>query len=159
MANALDAFRAQQEAAEAVQARLSELLPLVEELRRQVDTLALHPELRELLREEQHWLERAHETVLEVRRWREREQSRFITSVVWRWLVAAVFALSAAAAAGAGYARVTGAHAAELAALRQRAELATLIEVRLRSMNASERRQFDLLMKFPDLNSRSKVLR
>jgi hypothetical protein len=147
MANALDAFRAEQEAAEAVQARLSELLPLVQELRRQVDTLALHPELRELLREEQLWLARAQETVLEVRRWREREQSRFLRAVAWRWILAAAFALAAAGAAGSGYARVTASCAAQVAALRQRAELADLIETRVRGMTPTERRQFESLMR------------
>jgi hypothetical protein len=152
MANALDAFRAQQEAAEAVHARLSELLPLVEELRRQVDTLALHPELKELLREERHWLALAQETVLEVRRWRESEQSRFSKAAAWRWVVASAFALAAAAAAGAGYARVSGAHEAELGLLRQRAELADLIDARVRTMSANERRQFDALLAGSETN-------
>ena len=123
------------------------MLPLVQELRRQVDTLALQGELRELLRDEQLWLARAQETVLEVRRWREREQSRFLAAVAWRWVVAAAFAPAAAASAGAGYVMVAGSCAAEVAELRQRAELADFIDARVRAMTANERRQFDALMR------------
>ena len=49
--------------------------------------------------------------------------------------------------AGAGYARVTRPYAAEIAALRSRAEFVDLIEQRVVTMTGSERRQFDALLK------------
>jgi hypothetical protein len=56
--------------------------------------------------------------VSEVRSFREQEMLRFWPGVFRRWIVALVFALASAAAAGAGYAWWTRLYAAELAALR-----------------------------------------
>jgi hypothetical protein len=62
MANALDAFRAQKEAADQVHARLTEVATLLNRLRVQVDGLVT-TELRDALREEQSLLTRAQETI------------------------------------------------------------------------------------------------
>jgi len=107
MPGALDAFRAQQEAADAVRERLQEVSVLVRQLRAEVDALARDDKLKRVLQREETWLAEARRTVAEVRYWREREAQRFWSGVVRRWLVAAVFAVASAAAAGAAYARVT----------------------------------------------------
>jgi hypothetical protein len=60
-----------------------------------------------------------------------------------------VFALASAAAAGAGYAWVTQPYAAELAALRDRADVSAIIAQRMATMTAAERQRFDALMKWP----------
>ncbi len=82
-----------------------------------------------------------------MRRWRDLEAYRFWPGVVYRWALALAFALAAVWTAGAGYARVTRPHAAEIAVLRSRAEFIDLVERRVATMTASERRQFDALMK------------
>ena len=80
MPNALDAFKAQREAAAAVHAELSEVSSLIRQLRAQVDGLV--PELKALIRDQQQWLAKTQEAVLEVRRWREREEPRFLRGVL-----------------------------------------------------------------------------
>lgn len=147
MASAIDVFREQREAADQVQERLTEVSQLLGQLRQQANALAMNEELRKVLREEQDWLERAQRAVSEVRSFREEEMHRFWPGVVARWALAVVFALAAAAAAGAGYARVTEPYAAELAALRSRAGFADFVEHRVLTMTPAERRQFDALMK------------
>ncbi len=82
-----------------------------------------------------------------MRRWRDLEAYRFWPGVVYRWALALAFALAAVWTAGAGYARVTKPYAAEIAALRSRAEFVDLVEQRVVTMTGSERRQFDALMK------------
>jgi len=71
MLGALDTFRAQQEAADGVHARLTEISELLSQLRKQVGALAANDELRAILQQEQSCLERAQRMVAEVRVWRE----------------------------------------------------------------------------------------
>jgi hypothetical protein len=85
--------------------------------------------------------------VSEVRSFREQEMLRFWPGVFRRWIVALVFALASAAAAGAGYAWWTRLYAAELAALRSRVGVVDFVEQRVLTMTPAERRQFDTLMK------------
>jgi hypothetical protein len=73
---------------------------------------------------------------------------RFWPGVWRRWVLALVFALASAAAAGAGYAWVTNPYASELATLRSRAEFASFVEHRVLMMTPAERRQFDTLIKW-----------
>jgi hypothetical protein len=101
--SALDAFRAQQQAAEQIHARLTEVAGLLGQLRSQADALAGSEDLRAVLRQEENWLESARRTVAEVRHWRHEEQKRYWPGVMKRWAVALMFALAASAAAGAGY--------------------------------------------------------
>jgi hypothetical protein len=154
MPSALDTFRAQQEAADGVRARLTEISDLLSHLRKQVGALAVNDELRAILQQEQSWLERAQRTVAEVRAWREQEMFRFWPGVFRRWTLALSFALASAWAAGAGYAWVTQPYGAELAALRSRVEFGDLIEHRILTMTAVERRQFDTLMRWSPRPSR-----
>jgi hypothetical protein len=99
-----------------------------------------------VLRDEQDWLTRAQLAVSEVRSFREQDMLRFWPGVLRRWLLALVFALVSAAAAGAGYAWWTKPYVAELNALRSRIEFASFVEHRVLTMTPSERRQFDKLM-------------
>ena len=145
MANALDAFKAQREAAVAVHAELSEASSLLRQLRAQVDGLV--PEIKGLMRDQQRWLAKTQEAVLEVRQWHERDEPRLLRGVFWRWTVAAAFALAAAGLAGAGYASITKPWVAELQQLRSRAALSDLVEMRLQNMTSEERRQFESLMR------------
>lgn len=148
MPSALDTFRAQQEAADGVHARLTEISELLSQLKRQVGALAVNDELRAVLQQEQSWLERAQRTVSEVRAWREQEMFRIWPGVFRRWTLALSFALASAWVAGAGYAWVTRPYAAELAALRSRVAFVDVVEQRVATMTASERRQFDRLMRW-----------
>jgi hypothetical protein len=147
MGNAIDAFRAQREAAEQLRAQLSALSELLGTLHQQIASLALNEELKTILRDEQRWLAQAENTIAAVRRWREREMYAFWWPLLWRWVVVCAFAMASAALAGAGYAWVSQPYAAEKAALRSRAELADRIEHRLLTMTPAERQQFERLMR------------
>lgn len=81
------------------------------------------------------------------RSWPEREAQRFWPALARRWVVALLFALASAWAAGAGYAYIANAHTDELRALRARAAFVESIEDRVVTMTPAERRQFDALMK------------
>ena len=70
------------------------------------------------------------------------------------WIVALVFALGSAAAAGAGYAWVTELHAAERAALRSQVESAEFVQHRMAAMTPAERRQLDRLMRLKTVPKR-----
>jgi hypothetical protein len=83
MANALDAFRAQKEAADQVHARLTEVAALLNRLRLEVNGLVT-TELRDALREKQSLLTRA-ETIAVARHFREQEMVRFWPSIWRRW--------------------------------------------------------------------------
>lgn len=148
MASALDTFRAQREAADAVYARLTEVSQLLQQLRGQADALARNDELMKILQLEQSWLQQAKHTVAEVRDFREFEMRRFWPSVWRRWALALVFALASAGAAAAGYGWITKPYATELATLRSRTELADFVEQRILTMTPAERRQLDALMKW-----------
>ena len=147
MSNALDAFRAQREAVEQVHARLTEVGELLRRLQGQVDSVAQDQALRDLLREEQSWLDRAQRTIADVRSFREDEMRRFWPAVWRRWAVAVVFALAGAAAFGGGYVWASQPYQGELASLRSRVELLDFVAQRVITMTPSERRQFDALMK------------
>ena len=144
MPNALDMFREQRDAAHEVHARLQEVAALLKQLQEQVDAVAGNAQLRTLLKDEQTWLARTQAVLAEVRQLREQEVARFWPAVWRRW----VLALAAAAAAGAGYARVTQPYVNELDKLRSRAELTDAITRRMLAMTPAERRQFDALMKW-----------
>lgn len=67
---------------------------------------------------------------------------------MWRrWAVAAVFALAAAAAFGAGHVWASRPYEAELASLRFRVEVLDAVAARILTMTPADRRQFDLVMK------------
>jgi hypothetical protein len=147
MPNALDAFRAQRDAADAVYERLQEIAGLLAQVRYEVDLVAGNADLQAVLQREQTWLSQAERTVAEVRAWREREAQRLWPGVIRRWALALLFALASAWAAGAGYAYVGNRYTGELAVLRARADFATRVEDRVATMTPTERRQFDVLMK------------
>jgi hypothetical protein len=145
MPNAIDAFRAQREAAEAVYERLQEISAVLAVVRTQADAVAGNADLRALLQREEAWLSQASRTVGEVRAWREREARQFWPSVARRWVLALVFALAAAWAAGAGYAYIARPYEDELRVLRARAAFMGSIEDRVITMTPAERRRFDEL--------------
>jgi hypothetical protein len=67
---------------------------------------------------------------------------------MWRrWVVAAIFALAAAAAFGAGHVWASRPYEAEIASLRFRVEALDGVAARILTMTPAERRQFDVLMK------------
>lgn len=121
MPNAIDTFRAQREAADAVHERLKEIAGLLTHVRTQVDAVAGNAELRAILQREEAWLSQASRTVSEVRAWREREARPFWPSVVRRWALAFALALASAWFAGAGYAYFTKLYEDEFRTLRARA--------------------------------------
>lgn len=148
MPSAIDVFREQREAADQLHTRVQEISVLLDRVHHQLDALALNGDLRTMLRQEQDWLTRAQLAISEVRSFREQEMLRFWPGVLRRWIVALVFALASAAAAGAGYAWWTKPHASQLEALRSRLQFATSVEDRVLAMTPAERRQFDRLMKW-----------
>lgn len=148
MASAIDVFREQREAANQVHERLTEISQLVGQLRQQVNALAMNEELRKVLREERDWLTSAQLAVSQVRLFREQEMMRFWPGVVGRWALALVFALAAAGATGASYARVTKPYAAEITDLRSRVGFADFVQHRMLTMTPAERWQLDALMKW-----------
>jgi hypothetical protein len=146
MQTALDAFRAQREAADQVHARLTEVAQLLEQVTRQIDAVAGNADLRAVLRDERDWLYSTHELLADVRHLREQERLRFWPGVWRRWALAVPFSLAAAAAAGAGYALWSRPFELELTELRRRVEVADDIAARMSTMTAAERRQFDRLI-------------
>ncbi len=146
MQSALDAFRAQREAADQVHARLTEVAQLLEQLTRQVDAVAGNADLRAVLRDERDWLRQAQQLLVDVRHFREQERLRFWPGVWRRWVLALAFALASAAAAGAGYAWWTNPFDDQLKELRERAALADAVAARRVMLTAAERRQLDRLL-------------
>lgn len=149
MPNALDMYRTQQTAAKEVHAKLSEVSALVHQVRREVDALAKNHDLRDLIRQEQTWLEQAERTVKEVQRWRDLEAYRFWPGVVRRWVFALAFALFAVWASSAGYAWMNRDRDREIGALRSRVEVLDLIERRVAALTAAERRRLDTILEWP----------
>ncbi len=155
MSAALDHFRAQQRAAEQVLARVADIAALLTQVQRQADTLARDPDLRALLASERGWLEDAQRTVAAVTAWRLQEQRRGWPAVLARWVAALLFALTSAAAAGAGYAWRTRPDAGTLAQQQAYQTLGRTVEARRSAMTRAERRQFDaLLTSTPSLDTR-----
>ena len=148
MSSALDAFRAQREAADAVHARLTEVATLLHELREETYALANNEAFRKLLQDEQTWLVRAEHTIASIRHHREWEVHRFWPAVWRRWAAAMAFAVLTAVTAGAGYAWIARPYEAELATLRARVEFLDAVARRVLTMTPTERRQFDALMKW-----------
>ena len=148
MPSALDAFRAQREAADEVHARLTEVATLLRGIREETHSLANNEALRTLLQDEQTWLLRAEHTIASMRHHREWEVHRFWPAVWRRWAVAAVFVMLTAVAAGAGYAWIARPYETELATLRSRIEFLDVVAQRVLMMTPAERRQFDALMKW-----------
>jgi hypothetical protein len=103
--------------------------------------------LRQVLRDEEHWLESARRTIADVRALRQDELRRFWPAVWRRWAVALAFALASAGAFGAGYVWASRPYEAELASLRTRVELLDVVAQRVITMTPAERRQFDALMR------------
>ena len=154
MPSALDTFRAQREAVDQVHSRLTEVAELLRGLRSQVDAVGQDQALRQVLRDEEHWLESARRTITEVRALREDEMRRFWPAVWRRWGVALIFALASAAVFGAGYVWASRPYEAELTSLRSRVELLDAVAQRVIAMTPTERRQFDALMKWNSLPRR-----
>jgi hypothetical protein len=146
MSSALDAFRAQREAAEQVHARLTEVADLLRAIRSEANVIAQDERLRTLLQEEQTWLLRTQDLIRQVQYFRELETSRFWPAMWRRWVVATAFALAAAFAFGAGHMWASRPYDAELASLRFRVEVLDSVAKRILAMTPAERRQFDALM-------------
>jgi hypothetical protein len=130
-----------------VHSRLTEVAELLRGLRTQVEAIAQDQALRQVLRDEERWLESARRTIADVRALRQDELRRFWPAVWRRWAVALAFALASAGAFGAGYVWASRPYEAELASLRTRVELLDTVAQRLITMTPAERRQFDALMK------------
>jgi hypothetical protein len=150
VSSALDEFRAQREAAEAVHARLTEVANLLLAIRAETAALALDAKFRSLLRHEETWLIRAQELVRDVGRFREHETYRLWPAVWRRWAVAVALVLVTALAAGAGYVWAWRPYEEELRRLRYQAELGTFVSDRFVHMTPAQRRQFDALMNWDD---------
>jgi hypothetical protein len=146
MQSALDTFRAQREAADQVHNRLTEVAQLLEQLTKQVDAVANNAELRAVLRAEHDWLRHAQQLLVDVRHVREQERLCFWPGVWRRWVLAVIFALVSATAAGAGHAWWTEPHSRELRKLREEVELAEAIGARMATMTPTEREQMNRLM-------------
>ena len=149
MASALDEFRAQREAANAMHARLEETAALLRSVLAETQTLAHSEALRTLLRDEQTWLVRAEQVITTMRHQREWEVHRFWPAVWRRWVVAVMFAVVTTGAASAGYVWAARPDAAELADLRARMDRLDVIAERVLTMTPAERGQLDALMKRP----------
>lgn len=147
MSSALKEFRAQREEAAKIHARLTEVAALLRAVRSEANVVTQDEPLRKLLQEEQTWLLRTQDLIKEVRHFRESETSRFWPAMWRRWLVAAVFALVAVAAFGAGHVWASRPYEADLASLRFRVEVMDSIAARILKMTQAERLQFDALMK------------
>ena len=144
MQSSLDTFRAQREAADQIQGRLTEVSQLLNEVQSQVDALAGERGPPRPGAREQNWLRQAQKLLADVRYFREQERLRFWPGVWRQWVLAVLFALASAAAAGVWW---TEQYAPGLKELRTRAELADTIAARMATMTQAERRQFDTLMK------------
>jgi hypothetical protein len=154
MANALDMFKAQREAAEALHGKLTEVAALVSTLEQGFDRLALHTALKDTLQAEHAWLRQVQELIREERAFREGRFDRFRLTILWRWGLACIFALAAISAAGAGYVWAARPYKAELAQLREQAAFADLVERRLSVMTPTERQQFERFMRLPHMPDR-----
>jgi hypothetical protein len=153
--SALDMFRAQQEAVEAIHQRLHDVASLLHRMQTSVDAVTKDAALKDLLTREETWLREAQKTVAEVSAWRAREARQWWPRIE-RWIVAALFAIASAAAAGAGYASATKPYAAEINELKTRIDFAEYIERRIIQMSPAQRREFDALMKWDSASKRSR---
>jgi hypothetical protein len=146
--SALDTFRAQQEAVDAIHQRLQDVASLLHRMNTSVEAVAHNADYKQLLAREESWLREAQKTVTEVSAWRAQEARQFWRRL-GRWIVAAMFAIASAGAAGAGYAWITEPYAAEINDLKARMDFAEYVERRIVAMTPAQRRQFDALMRVP----------
>jgi hypothetical protein len=146
MRNALDTFKAQQEAAETLHGRLTDVAALLSDLTARVDRVRIGAELKATLDAEQRWLAQMQDLLRDVQRWRQSEAHESRRRAVWRWSAAVGFALAVSTATGAGFIWGRQVYAAELERLQARAALADLVERRVATMTAAERQQFERLM-------------
>jgi hypothetical protein len=146
MPNAIEMFRAQRDAADQVHARLTDVAGLLKALDTQVVALAENRQLRDAMQEEQTLLVRTERLLSQIQYLREQEVSRYWPAVWRRWMLALVFALASAGAAGAGYAWATRTNMASQTP-GSPADLADFVARRLATMTSVERRQFDGLLK------------
>jgi hypothetical protein len=147
MSSAIEAFRAQREAAEQVQARLTEVTELLRGVASQIQAVVRDDEFRKLLSEEQVWLARSTQLVSELRRLRESEMAQFWPWVWRRWAVVVLLSTMTAFAGAAGYVWAMRPHAAEVAAALEQAAWAAGLAQRVIKMTPAERKQFHALMK------------
>jgi hypothetical protein len=154
MGNALDAFKAQQKAAEALHAKLTEVASLFSTLQPRLDGFKVDQTLKETLDAEAKWLNKVQELVREVREFREDDFRQFRLGVVWRWILASLFALTAIGVHEAVRVRGENPYAAENERLRAQAEFSDLVQRRLSTMTPAERQQFDRLMKIESRRGR-----
>jgi hypothetical protein len=154
MGNALDAFKAQQKAAEALHAKLTEVASLFSTLQPRLDGLKVDQQLKETFDAEAKWLGKVQELVSEVRAFREGEFQHFRFGVVWRWALACLFALAATGVYEGVRVRAENPYAAEIEQLRAQAQLADLMQQRISTMTPAERQQFDRLMKIESRRGR-----
>ena len=147
MSNALDIFRQQREAVDALHAQVAHVGAAIAQVRADLDALARHESLHSVLAEEQRWLQRTEDAVRAVRAWRTEDARSYWPGVVKRWIAAAVFALASAASAGATYAWVAKPYAQENAYLRLRQDFVESLERRMLQLTPAERRQLDVLLK------------
>ena len=146
MSTALEIFRQQKAGLEELREIALSISTSIAGARAELDALAHHEVLRGLLSEEQRWLRQTEEAVQTVRRWREREAWSYWPRLVWRWLVAAAFALMAATAAGAGYVWAAHPYVEEISYLRGRNAFAERVDQRMRQMTPAERKQLEVLL-------------
>jgi hypothetical protein len=146
MSSALDAFRAQQEAVEALHARLVEVRELVRGIKGDADALVHADGFRKVLQDEERWLRRAEDLVTRVQYFRQAEASRFWPAVWRRWAVAIALATITGFAGGAGYVWAGRPYELELASLRERADLGDFVARRILSMTPVERRQCEAIL-------------
>ena len=143
----LSCFASKREAVEALHAQVARVGAAIAQARTDLDALARHETLRNVLAEEQRWLQRTEDAVRAVRLWREQDARSYWPGVVKRWIVACVFALASAAIAGATYALVVKPYAAENAYLRLRQDFVETLERRMLQLTPAERRELDTLFK------------
>jgi len=149
MANALDTFKAQQKAVEALLARLTDVVAVVSDLTARVEDLRRGGELKATLEAEQRWLARTQDVLRDVRQWQERESRELRLTALWRWTKAIAFAFAVATASSAGFMWARQLYAVELERLQSQAALADVVERRVTAMTPAEREQFERLMKLP----------
>lgn len=154
MRNALETFKAQQEAAETLHARLTDVAALLSDLTVRVDRVRIGAELKATLDAEQRWLAQMQDLLRDVRRWRQWESHESRRKAVWRWSVAVAFALAVSTASGAGFVWGRQLYATELERMQSRATLADLVERRVATMTPAERQQFERLMNLPQSSRR-----
>ena len=146
MSTALETFKKQQQAVEALHQQATDLAALIASIKAELDAIARHDARRNVLLQEQRWLERTEDAVRAVAAWRAGEAQHFWPWMLRRWLVACTFALACAAAAGAGHAWVVKPYANENTYLRARNGFAAALERRMLAMTPRDRHKLEALL-------------